>query len=545
MKLDPLVAEEVSEALGHPLPHPEDDAFDELLLRLDEQNPELADRLRGGLIPSGGGDLELQARRTNARAAARRKLARALFQRHDDIEHEWYVSKSKLLFWSSLAGLGTMALLFWSAPLLGGPEEPPLQDRLTGELVPGGGDETVPTLVQEDDPFSGVSGEVAQDGRAQGALAGARPIPRTAAPASTPGTEEPTGEPEADPSPATGSDAAGDIDWLAQPAEATPAETPSYEDPVLPNTEGETDPGLLAYSQGAPEDAARGLRASGAGAPAPGAPSGDPFAEGGDGGTPDGGPVGLAAYRRAEPREEVERALLAFAAPPEELLPPRVFGRPAQAVPEARLVSGAPAEPDPYAAAERAPAAAPRAVPAPRADPYAAGDTLPARLSVGVVAMGSTPLPVLARATDGSVWQGTASLTPTGRVDLRFDRVIVGRSAHAVYAVGRAPDGYLGLPAAVSETTPALASDLSRGALRGLSEYVQALGAETDVRLEGGVPVLSRNAPPLEASVAGSVARLFTPPEGEGQRALVRLARVPAGARVAVVVLDGPPAAEP
>jgi hypothetical protein len=180
--------------------------------------------------------------------------------------------------------------------------------------------------------------------------------------------------------------------------------------------------------------------------------------------------------------------------------------------------------------------AAPPNAPKRAKNPYKVGDSVAASLQVGVVAVDGTPLPVLARGDDGSIWQGQATLTPTGRVDIRFNTVLKGRQ-HSVSAVAQAGDGYLGLPAQVTETTPALASDLARGALRGLSEYAQALGQQTEVRVEGNTPIISRNAPPLEANIAGSVARLFTPPEGEDQQALVRLAQVPAGTSVTVVVL--------
>jgi hypothetical protein len=189
------------------------------------------------------------------------------------------------------------------------------------------------------------------------------------------------------------------------------------------------------------------------------------------------------------------------------------------------------------ALAQEAPQAASAPAPQQAKNPYKVGDSVSATLQVGVVAVDGTPLPVLARGDDGSVWQGQATLTPTGRVDIRFSDVLKSNRQHAVSAMAQAGDGYLGLPAQVTETTPALASDLARGALRGLSEYAQALGQQTDVRVEGNTPIISRGAPPLEASMAGSVARLFTPPEGEDQQALVRLAQVPVATSVTVVVL--------
>lgn len=541
MKLDANIAREAEKTLGRPLPRPDDEAFGVLLKRLEREQPELAETLRSGLIHEELGDIESEAHKHGEREKRLRRLRRTALMRYDELEGEWHLSKLKVLSWGSVVGLGVMAIMFLGAPLLSGGQVGAKGEAGVVEIGP---DEETP-VVQDSDPFAGLPEELEQNERMAQTFTGAQPVPTSQPPAAV--QDPASGEGEDDPAPAPLEE--------TPPLEAGPL---PGESPLLPATGEEEDPGLGVYRAAAgSEEGATGLKVYGEGATNPPDGADDPFAE------PEpsqGGPVGLAAYRHAGSDEEVPTGLMAFRA---------------EATPEpegVRLYQQVPAEPgtarqDPFGgeAPRKAPPEGPRRPdpaevaqlgalgvalaqgeapqapdqPAPR-NPYTVGDSIPATLQVGVVAVDGTPLPVLARGDDGSVWQGDATLTPTGRVDIRFTTVLKGRQ-HAVSAVAQAGDGYLGLPAEVTETTPALASDLARGALRGLSEYAQALGQQTEVRVEGNTPVISRNAPPLEASVAGSVARLFTPLEGEDQQALVRLAQVPAETRIKIVILASSP----
>lgn len=61
MRLDPEVKKQVEAALKTPVPAPTDPEFDELLLRLRKENPELASLLESGVVfddlpTPGGGD---------------------------------------------------------------------------------------------------------------------------------------------------------------------------------------------------------------------------------------------------------------------------------------------------------------------------------------------------------------------------------------------------------------------------------------------------------------------------------------------------------
>lgn len=529
MKLDPKIAKQVSDKLGEPLPRPDDEAFEELLGRLDHDQPDLAKTLRSGLIHESLGDIESEARKHGRREQRGRKVRRALIMRYDELDGEYYISKIKALSWGSLVGLGVMAVMFMGGSLLR--RDVPLAAEVIQKKPPVEAKApVVESQPQDDDPFDGLAEELEQGERTASTFDGAQPMPQRAAPN---GQEQPAAE--------------VDEPMLSDAPPAT-EEPMLSEEPMLPGTD-EEELGLGVYSAAATgEEVTPGLRAYRVGSGDTTEGSSDPFDEPG---TAQEGPVGLAAYQLAGPEEEVKSGLMSYQAVPGEDKGNWVFRQALKESPQGGAASPAEAPGPPQGSAfevnrlmtsgvalsREAPQAAPIPVLQQAKNPYKVGDSVSATLQVGVVAVDGTPLPVLARGEDGSVWQGQATLTPTGRVDIRFSDVLKGKRQHAISAVAQAGDGYLGLPAQVTETTPALASDLARGALRGLSEYAQALGQQTDVRVEGNTPIISRGAPPLEASVAGSVARLFTPPEGEDQQALVRLAQVPAATSVTVVVL--------
>ena len=530
MKLDPHIAQEVREQLGKTtLPRPDDEAFEQLLEQLDAEKPELATKLRSGLIHQDLGDIETEARKHNDREMRGRRLKRTLLMRYDELDEKWHLSKVKALAWGSLGGMGLMAGLFLGAPLLGN-EQPEVEVAQKKPPVEAKAP-VVQKQEQDDDPFDGLAEELEQGERTASTFEGAQPMPQ----------------------PATAGSRSSQPEEPMLVDEPTVADEPMLtEEPLLPSTSEEEELGLGVYSAAAATgETPQGLRAyrAGGGGGAGGAET-DPFAEPG---SAQEGAVGLAVYQLATSEEEVKSGLMSYRATPGEDRGVRMYksqviettqapqgtrepvesvAPPGSALHVNRLMTSG------VALAQGAPEAPSQRAPRQKKLPYKVGDSIPASLQVGVVAVDGTPLPVLARGEDGSIWQGQATLTPTGRVDIRFTEVLTRAGRHTASAVAQAGDGYLGLPAQVTETTPALASDLTRGALRGLSEYVQALGQESEVRVEGGTPVISRSAPPLEANIAGSVARLFTPPEGEDQQALVRLAQVPARTSVTVVVLS-------
>lgn len=64
---------------------------------------------------------------------------------------------------------------------------------------------------------------------------------------------------------------------------------------------------------------------------------------------------------------------------------------------------------------------------------------------------------------------------------------------------------------------------MARGALRGVSDYVEDLRGSGTVSFRGNTATVSDYAAPLDASIFGSLAELFTPPSTD-QQALIRVA---------------------
>ena len=92
------------------------------------------------------------------------------------------------------------------------------------------------------------------------------------------------------------------------------------------------------------------------------------------------------------------------------------------------------------------------------------------------------------------------------------------------------------MPAIFKETSPALASDLARGALRGVTDYVDDLRSSGTVTFRGNTTVTD-NVAPLGTSILGSVASLFSPAEAD-QQALVRIATLEPGTEFILKVLQ-------
>ena len=132
------------------------------------------------------------------------------------------------------------------------------------------------------------------------------------------------------------------------------------------------------------------------------------------------------------------------------------------------------------------------------------------------------------------MWQGSASLNSVGRVEITLSQVTAEGQQLSVNALVVGEDGYPGVDATIREATPALAADLVAAGLRGVSDYVGELADAGTVVDDGERVVVNNQAVPLEWALAGSLAELFSPPTA--QRAVVRVAEVPAGTQVSVRV---------
>lgn len=203
-------------------------------------------------------------------------------------------------------------------------------------------------------------------------------------------------------------------------------------------------------------------------------------------------------------------------------------GAPFQAAPSASQASGP-------GASGQAPQAAPGQAPQAPALPYTPGRFYTARLQVELVVPEGGSVPVVLEGADGGIWMGTAKLTPLGRVQVDLDQVYRNGVGYRVRAMAY-ENNQLGLSASIREEAPSLAQDLLRAAAAGFSKYTEYLAKQTSVvQLPGGGVAQTQQAPPLEYVLLGEAGKLFSVPEG--RQSLVRIAQVPAGKVVQVMLL--------
>ncbi|MGL4609054.1 MAG: hypothetical protein ACRCYY_05125 [Trueperaceae bacterium] len=164
---------------------------------------------------------------------------------------------------------------------------------------------------------------------------------------------------------------------------------------------------------------------------------------------------------------------------------------------------------------------------------YEPGKKIAATLEVGIVTVDNETTPVIARGEDGSVWQGNATLSDTNRFTLEFTSVVKDGGTQTITARAVAEDGFADLPATVQETTPALASDLLRGSLQGVSNYVDDLSNQTTTVVDEFGKTITQAAPSLENQILGSVAGMFKPTT---EQALVRVVELPAGTSFSILI---------
>jgi hypothetical protein len=214
---------------------------------------------------------------------------------------------------------------------------------------------------------------------------------------------------------------------------------------------------------------------------------------------------------------------------------PEIFGPPSGAQGQAAQVPQG--QPPSQAAQKQASPQAPQGQAASQASPYLPGTRVPGRLAVKLVVPEGEEVPVAVETEDGAVVLGKAKLSPTRRVDLVLDQVVLAGRAFPVRAVALGADMAQGLPAQVREEAPSLVADLVRGSLRGLSDYVRARSQQTTITTTpgGGTVVQQGQTPPLELFLGAAAADLFAVPQGT--RAVVRVAEVAEGTPLTVLVL--------
>jgi hypothetical protein len=489
MKIDPVIRKRIQKVVGK-IPHVESEAFEPFLATLKVNHPELGEALEQSIILPELGDPATSAKQREMRGAWLLRVKHFFFDRYDDLEQGYVLSKRKVI----LEGAGLFCALF-------------LTLFLTNVIKPAA------VKAQADSAVATIKSELGFGTRmASGMTATTLPdIPNQASDTTSrqsPQNQSTQDVQRANPSP------------LNQKQETSVTEPP----PLKPSgifSRDRTD-GTNVYTSTAN--------------PTPSAS--DPFSRGAAITTSSLSVYTAGANAKtlsAHDRATATRSLSVYDGGAEDALSVYEPSSDQLQVPLNEDVAENPdGQDDPFAST----------LPLQSSTTIASDETgtpselqpgtkINATLEIGVIAIGSEVTPVIARGKDGSVWQGKATLLETNRFMLEFSSAIVNGVQQAVTARAVAEDGFADLPAQVQETTPALASDLLRGSLRGVSHYVEDLGKQTTTVIDEFGKTITRTAPSLEHQILGSISDLFQPTT---QQALVRVTELPAGTTFTIIV---------
>ncbi|PZA07419.1 hypothetical protein [Meiothermus sp. Pnk-1] len=589
MRLDPEVKKQVEAALKSPVPPPTDPAFDELLLRLRKENPELADLLESGVVFDDLPTPEAETARAVERRSALLTLKHRLLDRYDELTGEWVPSRPKQIAVGFVGLIAATTLWFTlstreTGPARGGLPVPVATAKAPQATAPGD------VSPRESTAAPAPADSPSQSGAATGAPSGETPAstsPGSAAPSpSSPlGGETsasplrgetsasaasnqnlpppPSGYSEVPPPP-SGYPASGTTGAAAPPPQpltlytaVSPAGATLGAQPVQPSSTGQggqtAQPApaqpLTLYTAGGGQGAAQPLTLarpataaapSSSSRPVTGSVADDVAAtlQGQSASAPSSAAAGSSSLTLKKETQST------FAVQ-------QVSGQGGQG--GSFYLLGGPNQP-PAAAAPTPPPSLPAAPPtfsAPPttptsqttstaaslpASPYSLGTRLRGRLGVGVLIAEGTPGAVAVDAEDGSTWVGEVTLDETRRLKGKLTRVIKDGREYATSATLLDAEGTLGVAAKVREEAPSIAADLIRGSLRGVSDYVTAASQAKSVTvLPGGGVAQSSQTPPLELFMAGSLANLFA--LQQDKKAVVRVAQADKGTEVVILVV--------
>ena len=179
-----------------------------------------------------------------------------------------------------------------------------------------------------------------------------------------------------------------------------------------------------------------------------------------------------------------------------------------------------------------------------------ASDEIEATLVTGAILLPNSSQPIVAKAVStwcddatcpDLVFIGSAEYRNGNRAEIRFDKAVLDGIVQASDALTLGVDKTIGLPVSLSDTTPALAQDLARGALSGVAAYANALANQVQITNTATSSIEQPSVPSIETFVLGNLAKLFAT-QAE-QTAVVRIAELKAGDSLIVLygVSEGSP----
>ena len=170
------------------------------------------------------------------------------------------------------------------------------------------------------------------------------------------------------------------------------------------------------------------------------------------------------------------------------------------------------------------------------------GTPLQAELVTGVAAAAGVAMPVIARTTgnwcgQGScsdiTWIGEASYSGAERLKLTFTQAVVGDTAQSVTARAFGSDQLPGVQAGVRDVAPTAVQDLLRGAVGGVSDYLDAFNSRETVIISEGEITRQQAEPDFSTYLLGRGTELFSLPND--QTSIVRLAELAPGTPFTVI----------
>jgi hypothetical protein len=552
MRLDPEVRKQVEERLKRRVPEPDEPEFYQLLEELRVQDPEVAALLEEGIQFEQVKPPEEEVKTEVKKRAILRDLANRLFRRYDELTGEWVPSRPKQILWGVTVFMA-IPVLMWGLGNLGGPKAKPAQAQPTqaktvqATAPQGVQPPTVEAPGQEPTPPGSPSGAPEAPGQSepQSGASSASPANPQATEEAIPPPPTPAAGGEVPPPPQTSGYAASGAYAAQAPQEVAGPPLAVYVAGQGAQAAPQAVP-LQAYArqvgQGQGENQSQPSMGGAIQAQAAQAPSMTAYRTEGQ---KEAGQVPPMASFVAYKAAPTPASTPAPASPPPQAQGgqlnyfaqalPDIFGPPSGAQAQAAQVPQG--QPSPQAAQRQATLQAPQGQTAPQASPYLPGTRVPGRLAVKLVVPEGEEVPVAVETEDGAVVLGKAKLSPTRRVDLVLDQVVLAGRAFPVRAVALGADMAQGLPAQVREEAPSLVADLVRGSLRGLSDYVRARSQQTTITTTpgGGTVVQQGQTPPLELFLGAAAADLFAVPQGT--RAVVRVAEVAEGTPLTVLVL--------
>lgn len=166
--------------------------------------------------------------------------------------------------------------------------------------------------------------------------------------------------------------------------------------------------------------------------------------------------------------------------------------------------------------------------------PYTPGMQLALTLDHGVAAYPGSSHPVWAKAVDGSIWRGEATLNAAAnRILLTFDSVMVQGKAFPVTAYAESPDG-VGIGGRIRPSAPDAARAAVNGLLGGIKTFAESQAARTTTYSSSGLVTQSERPQNFWLAVGGSIASAFTVPQT--QASVVPLGQMRAGEALTIRV---------